>query len=320
MTNNRILLIEDNPLIGQMLNRGLAQNGFDVQIASGGGDEGLVMAVTASPGLIVLDTDIPVINGWQAIKILKASRVTRNIPIVALVGPNTPETVISQSECDAYISKPIYLEGLLEKIRQLQGTSAASAGAAMPAPPAPPAVAVPKPKVETAPKPLTPRRPSATERIAKPDPREILALPKPMERTTVVYVEDSAEDSRAMAEVIEGAGYTYANISDSLHALPQLLELKPRLIFLDLVMPVANGYELCSQIRRISAFRKTPIIIVTNNDGIADRVRAKVVGASGFFGKPIQERRVLKVLQKHLQPVYRDVSNGAYQQRPFFLS
>jgi len=118
---------------------------------------------------------------------------------------------------------------------------------------------------------------------------------------TVLYIDDSPTDSETMAQIIQAAGYRYVNIADPLQALPQLLEIKPQLIFLDLVMPVANGYELCAQIRRISAFRETPIVIVTNNDGIADRVRAKVVGASGFMGKPIKQQRVLKVLQKYTQ-------------------
>ena len=118
---------------------------------------------------------------------------------------------------------------------------------------------------------------------------------------TVLYIDDSPADSQAMGQIVQTAGYRYVNIADPLQALPQLLEVKPELIFLDLVMPIANGYELCAQIRRISAFRDIPIVIVTNNDGISDRVRAKVVGASGFMGKPIRQTRVLKVLKKYMQ-------------------
>ncbi|MEL7052143.1 MAG: response regulator, partial [Cyanobacteria bacterium J06588_5] len=119
----------------------------------------------------------------------------------------------------------------------------------------------------------------------------------------VVYVDDSPSDSRTMAAIVEKMGYQYFNIPDPLQALPKLIELKPKLIFLDLVMPIANGYEVCAQIRRITAFKKIPIIIVTSNDGIADRVRAKIVGASGFMGKPIQEKKVKKVFKKHLSHV-----------------
>jgi chemotaxis family two-component system response regulator PixG len=128
----------------------------------------------------------------------------------------------------------------------------------------------------------------------------------------IIYIDDSPADSRSMCEIVESLGYQYTNIPDPLQALPMLIELKPKLIFLDLVMPIANGYEVCAQIRRISAFRDTPIIIVTSNDGIADRVRAKIVGASGFLGKPIQHKKVLKVLKKHIrqgdhQPVQQGV-------------
>ncbi|MCG8362746.1 MAG: response regulator [Pseudanabaenales cyanobacterium] len=129
---------------------------------------------------------------------------------------------------------------------------------------------------------------------------------------TVLYIDDSPTDSQAMAQIIEGAGYRYVNIADPLQALPQLLEIQPKLIFLDLVMPIANGYELCAQIRRISVFQETPIVIVTNNDGIADRVRAKVVGASGFLGKPIKQQRVLKVLKKYLQD-HENTSDSAHR-------
>ena len=137
---------------------------------------------------------------------------------------------------------------------------------------------------------------AASERTLTSPQRKVVS-----DGNTVLYIEDSSSDSQAMGQIIQSAGYRYVNIADPLQALPQLLELKPKLIFLDLVMPIANGYELCAQIRRISALQETPIVIVTNNDGIADRVRAKVVGASGFLGKPINQQRVLKVLKKHLQ-------------------
>lgn len=119
----------------------------------------------------------------------------------------------------------------------------------------------------------------------------------------VVYIDDSPIDDRQMSAVVEGLGYQYTSIANPIHALPKLLEIKPDFIFLDLVMPIANGYEVCSQIRRISAFKRTPVVIVTSNDGIGDRVRAKFVGASGFIGKPIQAKKVSRMLKKYLGDV-----------------
>ncbi|MEM8805882.1 MAG: response regulator [Cyanobacteria bacterium P01_G01_bin.38] len=151
-------------------------------------------------------------------------------------------------------------------------------------------------------------QPSAIQNTLPPTSPGQEAVPN--RRPMVTYIDDNPADSQAMAQIIQAAGYQYTNIADPIQALLQLLELKPQLIFLDLVMPIANGYEVCAQIRRISAFKDTPIIIVTNNDGIADRVRAKVVGASGFLGKPIDQQRVLKVLKKYLKPRENTVSSA----------
>lgn len=116
----------------------------------------------------------------------------------------------------------------------------------------------------------------------------------------VAYIEDSRFDCITMNQILTQAGCRFINIQDPLQALPILMEQKPSLIFLDLLMPVTNGYEVCAQIRRVSALRYTPVIIVTSSDGIVDRVRAKLVGSSGFISKPIEPEKVLTVLQNHL--------------------
>lgn len=117
----------------------------------------------------------------------------------------------------------------------------------------------------------------------------------------VIYIDDSPSDSRKMGSILQDAGYRFRSIQESTHALPLLIEHKPQLIFLDLVMPVANGYEICSQVRRVSLFKDIPIVIVTSNNSLADRVHAKVVGASGFLSKPIDRDRVLKTVRKLLE-------------------
>lgn len=133
---------------------------------------------------------------------------------------------------------------------------------------------------------------SATPVVSPSKPR----TSKPL----VAYIDDSPIDSQRMNLILTQAGYRYINIQDSVLALPILLEQKPELIFLDLVMPIANGYEICAQIRRVSIFRDTPVIILTGNDGIVDRVRAKIVGSTGFLAKPITPERVLKTLKDYL--------------------
>jgi chemotaxis family two-component system response regulator PixG len=83
--------------------------------------------------------------------------------------------------------------------------------------------------------------------------------------------------------------------------LSTLLEKKPDLIFLDLVMPNTNGYELCSFLRKTSQFQDVPIVILTGHDGVVDRVRAKLAGSTDFISKPPEEEKVLQILQKYLK-------------------
>jgi CheY-like chemotaxis protein len=116
----------------------------------------------------------------------------------------------------------------------------------------------------------------------------------------VAYIDDNRFDSLTMNQILSQTGYRFIAIRDPVQALPILLEKKPDLIFLDLLMPITNGYEVCIQIRRVSALKETPVIIVTASDGQLDRARAKLVGASGFISKPIVPTDVLTVLQQYL--------------------
>jgi two-component system, chemotaxis family, response regulator PixG len=116
----------------------------------------------------------------------------------------------------------------------------------------------------------------------------------------IAYIDDNQLDSLTMGLIVGQAGYEYISIQEPMQALSTLLKHRPSLIFLDLVMPIANGYEVCAQFRRVSLFKETPIIILTSSDGVVDRVRAKMVGSTGFLPKPINTEKVVEVLRKYL--------------------
>jgi two-component system, chemotaxis family, response regulator PixG len=145
---------------------------------------------------------------------------------------------------------------------------------------------------------------SAHERAYTPQPELITPVSSTVqskqESPLIAYIDDSRSDGLKMTYILTKSGYRCINIQESVSALTTLIENKPSLIFLDLVMPIANGYEICAQIRRVSALNNIPVIIVTSNDGIVDRVRARMVGSSGFLSKPIATEKVLKTLQKYL--------------------
>ncbi|MBL1211335.1 MAG: response regulator [Geminocystis sp. GBBB08] len=126
-------------------------------------------------------------------------------------------------------------------------------------------------------------------------------ITKTTHQQLIFCVDDSIQICQIMEHIVTEAGYQYVSIQNPIKALPEILKRKPDLIFLDLVMPIVNGYEICSQIRRVSTLKDTPIIILTSNDGMLDRVRSKIVGANGFLSKPIDQEKVLAKIKSCLK-------------------
>lgn len=116
----------------------------------------------------------------------------------------------------------------------------------------------------------------------------------------VACVDDSSSVQYMLKRLLTSAGYEFLGIEDPLGAVGILLARKPDFIFLDLVMPKVNGHELCEQLRKLSVFRTTPIVILTGNNGFANRLKSNVFGASDFLSKPLDADAVLGVLHKHL--------------------
>jgi two-component system, chemotaxis family, response regulator PixG len=138
----------------------------------------------------------------------------------------------------------------------------------------------------------------------RPQKRPISSLPpKPAQAKLVICIDDSPHVCELMRSIVTDAGYRFISIQDSTQALPRLLEHKPDLIFLDLIMPKVNGYEVCGQIKRIAGLTTIPIVILTGKDGLLDRLRSKVVGASEFICKPIATAEIDNSLQKYLNAV-----------------
>ncbi|MBW4563903.1 MAG: response regulator [Mojavia pulchra JT2-VF2] len=119
-------------------------------------------------------------------------------------------------------------------------------------------------------------------------------------RPLVACVDDSPTICRSLEEILTQQGYRFVGIQDSLTAVLKLIKSKPDFIFLDLLMPKVNGYEICSQIRKTPSLKDVPVVILTGKDGIVDRMRTKLVGATDFLSKPVEADKVLNMLHKYL--------------------
>lgn len=121
----KILLVEDNEMNRDMLSRRLERRGYQVPIAVDGG-QGVAMAQSEAPDLILMDMSLPVLDGWEVARQLKAAPETRGIPIIAL----TAHAMVGdrkkalEAGCDDYDTKPIEFPRLVEKIEALLGKEA----------------------------------------------------------------------------------------------------------------------------------------------------------------------------------------------------
>jgi two-component system, chemotaxis family, response regulator PixG len=116
----------------------------------------------------------------------------------------------------------------------------------------------------------------------------------------IACIDDSILIYQSLERVLTAHGYRSYGIQDPLKIMPSLIRNKPDFIFLDLLMPIVNGYEVCEQIRKTPSLKDIPVIILTGKDGLIDRMRSKMVGATGFLGKPVDEESVVKMLEKYL--------------------
>jgi CheY-like chemotaxis protein len=123
----KVLLVEDQEDNRDMLSRRLKKRGYEVAIAVDGA-EGVEKARSEAPDLILMDMSLPVMDGWEATRILKAEDDTRSIPVVALTAHamSTDREKAFEAGCDAYETKPIEFPRLLETMEKLLQTQSKS--------------------------------------------------------------------------------------------------------------------------------------------------------------------------------------------------
>ena len=116
----RILLVEDNELNRDMLSRRLQRRGYEVIMAMDG-QQALNVAETEKPDVVLMDMDLPVLNGWEATRALRQNPAIRDIPVVALTAHAlaADRDRAIQAGCDAYQSKPVDFAELISKIQEL---------------------------------------------------------------------------------------------------------------------------------------------------------------------------------------------------------
>jgi twitching motility two-component system response regulator PilG len=116
----------------------------------------------------------------------------------------------------------------------------------------------------------------------------------------IVCIDDSPTILNEISRFLERDEFSVFPIEEPLKALMKIIRIQPDLILLDVGMPNIDGYKLCSLIRKYSAFKDTPIIMVTGNKGLIDRAKARMAGATDYMTKPFSQSDLLNIVFQYL--------------------
>ncbi|MBF2078445.1 MAG: DUF4388 domain-containing protein [Synechococcales cyanobacterium T60_A2020_003] len=116
----------------------------------------------------------------------------------------------------------------------------------------------------------------------------------------IVCIDDSITVGKSVEFILGHHGYEVTSISDPVEALGLVFRIKPDLILCDITMPELDGYEICAMLRKSSAFRQTPIVMLTGKDGFIDRVRARIVEATNYVTKPFGTNELITLVEQYV--------------------
>ena len=119
-------------------------------------------------------------------------------------------------------------------------------------------------------------------------------------RPLIVYIDQRAANQRLVSYTLENGGFRTLTLDDPFKALTVLLNQRPSLILINTELPEMNGYQLCSFCRKSSQLKETPILLLGKQENIADKIRTKLSGASGYIREPFLPQNLLQTINRLL--------------------
>mgnify|MGYP001791284471 CR=1 FL=1 len=308
----KILLVEDNPLNQDMLSRRLLRQGYEVVVATDGA-AGITKAKAENPSLILMDMSIPVLDGWETTRRLKADEQTQSIPIIAL----TAHAMVGDRDkalaagCDDYATKPVEFKQLLKTIRSFTAdiaTDVSAAGSAQSKAQssngAAPSVSVARAANFS---PLQDNLSSngvSSNDLSSNGQSPTLAAPEPIQPSspfTLLVVNDNEINRQILSAHLQRKGYSVIEASDTPTAIAVLRDFSVDLVLLDIVVPATGNLETLRQLRSTYAKTALPAIIMTANDSDDQIVQAFDIGANDYVTKPINLAIVMARIRSQLE-------------------
>ena len=115
----------------------------------------------------------------------------------------------------------------------------------------------------------------------------------------VMVIDDSKTIRRTAETLLKKVGCEVITAVDGFDALAKIADGHPRIIFVDIMMPRLDGYQTCALIKNNSAFKSTPVIMLSSKDGLFDKARGRMVGSEAYLTKPFTKDQLLQVVEQH---------------------
>lgn len=116
----------------------------------------------------------------------------------------------------------------------------------------------------------------------------------------ILVIDDSSTIRRSAEIFLSQSGYSVLLAEDGFEALSKIVESRPALIFCDILMPRLDGYQTCSLIRYSKDYRDIPVVLLSSRDGLFDRARGAIAGATAYLTKPFTKDSLLKIVRDHV--------------------
>jgi len=120
---------------------------------------------------------------------------------------------------------------------------------------------------------------------------------------TVMVVDDSKTIRKTADTLLKKAGCQVITAVDGFDALSKIVDHKPDIIFVDIMMPRLDGYQACALIKNNKDFKHTPVVMLSSKDGLFDKARGRIVGSDQYLTKPFSKEELLGAIRKHVASI-----------------
>lgn len=120
------------------------------------------------------------------------------------------------------------------------------------------------------------------------------------QKKKVLVVDDSTTIRKTAESMLGKEGYQVETATDGFQALAKIVEFKPDIIFLDIMMPRLDGYQVCSIVKSNPDFKHIPVLLLTSKDSIFDQAKGRIAGSEHFMTKPFSPPELLQAINEHL--------------------